>query len=74
MIQDRITCYNERVKLLTNFVNTIGLGLLGFAVIRPLTESPPEVTLLSAWWGFVGLLLHILAHYMLGYIRKEVPE
>lgn len=72
--RDRLTAYNERVKLFANFVNAIGLGLIGFAILRPVTESLSNTALSSLWWGAAGLALHGLSHYILGYIRKEASE
>jgi Co/Zn/Cd efflux system component len=69
---DPIAAYNERVKLLAGFVNAVALGLIGFAILRPLTESLQNASLSTMWWGLAGLALHGIAHYILGQIRKEV--
>lgn len=69
--RDRLATHNERVKLVANFLNAVGLGLLGFAVLRPVTETPLVVTWLSAWWGGCGVAFHVLALYILKYLRKE---
>ena len=73
-IRDPLAGYNERVKLFANFLNAIGLGLIGFAVLRPLTESLNNATLSTLWWGMTGLAIHAIAHYVVGRIRKEVKE
>ncbi len=73
-IRDPLAGYNERVKLFANFLNAIGLGLIGFAVLRPLTESLSNATLSTLWWGMTGLAIHAIAHYVVGRIRKEVKE
>ena len=73
-IRDPLAGYNERVKLFANFLNAIGLGLTGFAVLRPLTESLSNATLSTLWWGMTGLAIHAIAHYVVGRIRKEVKE
>lgn len=73
MIRDRLATRNERVKLVAGFLNAIGLGLIGFAVLRPIT-SGVNPSLLSLWWSVVGFALHALAHYVLGYIRKEATH
>ena len=70
MNTDPLTIRNERVKLFAGFVNAIALGLLGFAVLRPLTDQPMSVNLVSAYWGAAGLAMHGLSHYILGYLRK----
>jgi hypothetical protein len=70
--RDPLATHNDRVKLLASFLNAIGLGLLGFAVLRPVTETPINVTWLSAWWGGCGVAFHGLSLYILKYLRKEV--
>lgn len=72
--RDQIAAYNERVKLLAGFVNAVALGLIGFAVLRPLTESLANATFSTLWWGIAGLVLHGVSHYILGQIRKEASE
>ncbi|MHA6345701.1 hypothetical protein [Roseivivax sp. CAU 1761] len=66
-----VIVHNERVKLFSGFLNAVGLGLIGFAVLRPLTAQPMAVGLGSVWFGLAGLALHALAHYVLGMMRKE---
>lgn len=73
-IRDPLAAYNERVKLFAGFVNAIALGLIGFAILRPLTESLANANLSTIWWGATGLALHGLSHYILGRIRKEAKE
>lgn len=72
--RDPLVAYNERVKLLANFMNAVALGLIGFAVLRPLTESLGNANLPALWWGLTGLAMHGISHYILGRIRKEVKE
>lgn len=71
--RDPLATHNERIKLVASFLNTLGLGLIGFAVIRPLTADAGAVTALSIWWGIGGLALHALSHYILRYLRREPP-
>lgn len=71
---DPIATSNERVKLLAGFVNAVALGLIGFAILRPLTESLANASFSTLWWGIVGLALHGISHYILGPIRKEASE
>ncbi len=73
MQRDLIATHNERVKLLSGFSNALGLGLIGFAVLRPLTEDAFSLTWLTAWWGAAGLAFHVAAHYILRRLRK-VPD
>ncbi|PZX16059.1 hypothetical protein LX81_02333 [Palleronia aestuarii] len=68
--RDALATFNERVKLLATSVNTIGLGLIGVAVVRPLTESFSNAGD-TIWWLLAGLAMHGLSHYVLRYMRKE---
>lgn len=68
-----MAAFNERVKLLGGFVNALGLGLIGFAILRPLTESLVSgATWAAMAWGIVGLAMHGLSHYILGNMRRKV--
>ena len=69
--RDAIVVYNERVKLFATFLNALALGLIGFAVLRPLTGVDEGMTASSLWWGLAGLVLHGVSHYILGYLKKE---
>lgn len=66
-----VAIHNERVKLFSGFVNAIGLGLIGFAVLRPLTLNFAEASSLTVIWGFAGLFLHGVSHYVLRMLRTE---
>lgn len=73
MERDDLAVFNERVKLLAGFVNAIGLGLIGFAILRPLTESLASgATWAALGWGAVGLAMHGLSLYILGNLRRKV--
>ena len=37
---DPLATHNERVKLFATFVNAIGIGLIGFAILGPVTQVP----------------------------------
>ena len=65
---------DERVKLLAGFSNAIGIGLIGFAILRPLTEDIGNAKLSTLWWGVAGLAFHGISHYILGLICKEAKE
>ena len=73
-VRDPLAAFNERVKLFANFLNATALGLIGFAVLRPLTESLANANLSTLWWGMTGLAIHGISHYVMGRIRKEVKE
>mgnify|MGYP001209323719 CR=1 FL=1 len=60
---------NERLKLAANFLNALGIGLIGIAVLRPVVETGATSYLALAGWSFAGLALHGASHYILGYLR-----
>lgn len=60
---------NERIKLFANFLTALGIGLIGLAVIRPLVETGSYNYGSVALWSVVGLALHGVSHYILGYLR-----
>lgn len=66
-----VAVHNERVKLFAGFVNAIGLGLIGFAVLRPLTEDMTAIGAITAVWGMTGLFLHAISHYIPAMLRTE---
>ncbi len=69
-MRDPTTIQNERVKLFAGFVNAISLGLIGLAVLRPLTANPSDFPSGAIYWGLAGLALHGFAHYILGRLRR----
>lgn len=70
MRRDPVATHNERTKLFASFLNAVAIGLIGFAILRPLTEEPTSVSALSAWWGIAGLAIHASSHYILRYLMK----
>jgi hypothetical protein len=68
--RDELLVWNERVKLFTGSLNALAIGLVGFAVLRPVVEDVALVSLLSVGWGLVGVALHVLAHYVLGRLAR----
>jgi hypothetical protein len=50
------------VKLLAGFSNAIGIGLIGFAILRPLTEDLGSASRSTLWRGLGGLAFHGVAH------------
>ncbi|MBJ3762061.1 hypothetical protein ILP92_04790 [Maribius pontilimi] len=69
--RDPLATFNERVKMTAMFINTVALGIVGFAVLRPLTESLANWSAKTTWWLMAGLVLHAFAHYILRYLHKE---
>jgi hypothetical protein len=39
-VRDPLAATNERVKLFAGFINALGIGLIGFAVLRPVDRKP----------------------------------
>lgn len=72
-MRDALATHNERVKLLANLFHALALGIVGFAVLRPLTDDLAAGTAATVWWGTAGLALHASAHYVLRYLRKDAP-
>lgn len=59
---------NERAKLFANFLTALGVGLVAIGVFRPAFETGGDPWWMGVWF-LVGLALHGLAHYVLGYMR-----
>ncbi|WOI57068.1 hypothetical protein [Palleronia sp. LCG004] len=68
--RDPLVTFNERVKLLSSTINALGLGMVGFAVLRPLTDSIENVSRETGYWAIMGLVVHLVSHYILRYLRK----
>ena len=72
--KDRLGTYNERVKLFSGFFNAISIGLIGFALLRPIVEGTINVQSLPFAFIAAGLAFHAIAHYILGYLRKDITD
>ena len=72
--RDRLSTHNERVKLFAGFFNTLGLGFLGVALLRPLVEGRVASDPFLVVWIATGLALHGAAHYILRYLEREVGD
>jgi len=62
---------NERVKLLANLLNSLGIGVIGAGVIVPGVHDPTRITLQTLAWIATGLVLHLLAQSVLAFMRSE---
>ncbi|CAM4329375.1 hypothetical protein [Palleronia rufa] len=71
-MRDPIATYNERVKAISTFLTSLGIGLIGFAVIRPAIEGSDTETVASVAWGGAGLVMHAIALYILRYLKRNV--
>jgi hypothetical protein len=73
-VRDPLAVWNERVKLRAATVNALAIGLVGFAILRPLTEDVSALGAQSLVWGIAGLAMHSLAHYIIGRLRREASS
>ncbi|TXM77340.1 hypothetical protein FV218_05675 [Methylobacterium sp. WL69] len=62
---------NERLKLLANLLNALGIGVIGAGVIVPGVHDPTRITLQTLAWIATGLVLHLLAQGVLAFLRSE---
>ncbi|NNE52671.1 MAG: hypothetical protein HKN30_09745 [Sulfitobacter sp.] len=72
--RDRLATFNERVKLLAGFFNTIGLGFVGFAFIRLLVDGTIAFDPVLVAFTMTGVAMHAMAHYILRYLEFEVHD
>jgi putative exporter of polyketide antibiotics len=59
---------NERLKLTANFLNAIGIGVVGAAFIIP---GVTDLTAVRWDWLPFGFTLHVLAHVALSFLKSE---
>lgn len=69
--RDPIATHNERTKLFAGFVNAIAIGLIAFAVLRPLTSGEASVSVTTFYWTAAGFALHAVSHYILRYLVQD---
>ncbi|MGR3469037.1 MAG: hypothetical protein ACU0CI_14285 [Shimia sp.] len=69
-IRDSLTAYNERVKYFASLLNALAIGLVGFALVRPLVDAVP-LSVNTGWWCLLAFAFHLGGHYVLGRIEKE---
>ena len=72
--RDVIAAHNERTKLTAQTLNAVGVGLIGFAVLRPAAEDVTSLETTSLVWTLLGLALHGVARHLLSYLRKEPKD
>jgi divalent metal cation (Fe/Co/Zn/Cd) transporter len=69
--RDALAVHNERMKLLANTFNALAIGLIGFALLRPLVEDLSTLNVQSLWWVLTAIVFHLLSHYVLGRLERE---
>lgn len=62
--------YNEHVKLIATFLNTLSLAVIGTGLVIPVIGGGP-ITLRSVIWILVGFGLHFCAHVAIDYLASE---
>lgn len=72
--RDRLAIHNERLKLVSSFLNAMAIGLVGFSLLRPVVDDMGALGLSTAWWCVVAFAIHVAAHYVLGRLEKEVSD
>ncbi|MDR4306923.1 hypothetical protein IHQ68_09865 [Chelatococcus sambhunathii] len=60
---------NERLKLLATTMNTLGMTVVGVAVLVPVVAG--AAGLLSLIWIVIAVVLHLAAQVALGSLRSE---
>lgn len=70
-MRDAIAIHNERVKLASGTANALALGLVGFALLRPLADPAAALDASAIYWCAAGLALNRLARYILGDLREK---
>lgn len=73
-LRDDLAVFNERIKLIATSMNAVALGLIGFAVLRPVTDAQMALGWPAMWWAIVGVAFHLSAHYVLGMLEKEADN
>lgn len=66
--------YNERVKLVTNSVNTLALAFVISGAVFPIVRAGQTAAIGAkfTWvWIISGLILHLMGHLLLGLLKSE---
>ncbi|MEM8837368.1 MAG: hypothetical protein AAGE89_04705 [Pseudomonadota bacterium] len=79
MNEHLIKIINERIKLFSIFLNTLGFGFIALGVLTPLSQLDPEIsgadwfTILATHWHWLslGLMSHAMGQIMLGFLKEE---
>ncbi|MBZ0260033.1 MAG: hypothetical protein K8F90_05490 [Hyphomicrobiales bacterium] len=65
-----IRVHNEQVKLLAVTTNAVAIGLLVLALIEPI-KGNLQVSLTTAFWLVMAVLVHSVAQKILSFIQDE---
>lgn len=66
----RRQCKEEQIKAIAGIINNIGLGILGFGVLRPLIDTTAaNNTLLGS--AIVALACWVIAFYVLRQLEEK---
>lgn len=72
--RDPLAAHDERPKPSATTVNAAGIGLPGFAVLRPATEGPSNLGAPAAAWSAVAVALRLPARHIPGRPSREVDD
>ena len=72
--------WNEHVKLLANFLNSLAIATAALGILAPIvhmlfrsdaqTNTQTNIDLL-VWWGFGAAFLHVIAQSVLEDLREQ---
>ena len=69
--RDPIGGHNERIKLLGNSINAIGLAFIALGVVRPIVDTSVSLTPDSAVYLVGALAIHGIAHYIVSQVEID---
>ena len=69
--RDPLAAHNERMKLAANSVNAVGLAVVALGVVRPLIDPAVAAGIVLVAHLVVALVMHGLAHYILGQLEID---
>lgn len=69
--RDRVGAHNERIKLLANSINAIGLAFVALGVVRPLVDRDVGMSIETIGYIAGALAIHVLAHYIVSQVEVD---
>jgi hypothetical protein len=64
---------NVPVKRPAGFFNAVGIGLIGFAVLRPLTGDLGKARWFALCWAGAGPALRCISPHILSCLKRDEP-
>jgi F0F1-type ATP synthase assembly protein I len=62
---------NEQLKLISNFLNTIGIGIIGITILNNIKETSNLFVIETIIFLIIGLIFHYNALKMLSFWKPE---